>query len=223
MVCSTPTKGHRGAPELDTLLFHNFHAPDEVRVFTVPHDAIQRHDNEALVYDVRVGSDLVLRHYSWSKHWFEVNCTFSCQGALVEEHGPMRWAFNCDISTPHVMVGTNAYNMDLELDVLVSADGARHVVKDRQDFSLAVHRGWIHTEEARGAERGLVELLLLVQSGRFRPFLEAVCPFATLKTSVTQPAAQRKSLDEVPSVQREWRTSTRGSDADAPPWGHNRS
>lgn len=188
---------------MDALLYHNLHLPAEVRVFTVPHTAIRRNDGEALVYDVRVGEGVVLRHYSWSRHWFEVNCTFSCQGDLVEEDGPVMWAFNCDISTPHLIAGNNAYNVDLELDVLVSADGAQYTVKDREDFVNAVDRGWIAGDEARCAEQGLDDLLALLRHGRFRPFLESVCPFSPLETSVMQPLAQRKPLAEVLLLQRE--------------------
>lgn len=186
---------------MDALLFHNLHLPAEVRVFTVPHADIRRNDHEALVYDVCVGPGAVLRHYSWAHRWFEVNCTFSCGGDLVEADGPVRWAFNCDISTPHLIVGGAAYNVDLELDVLVSADAAQYAVTDRADFIDAVDRGWMDAEEARRAEQGLDELLAMIRNGSFRPFLESVCPFSTLQASATQPPAQRRPLDEVPLLQ----------------------
>ncbi len=182
------------------LLFHNFHPPNDVRVFAVPREAIQRLDAVALVYDVRVRPDLVLRHYSWSEHWFDVNCSFSPRGDLVEEDGPIRWAFNCDISTPHALVKGDAYNMDLELDVLVGRDGVRHCVRDRESLTHACNSGWIDAAEAAGAERGLAELLTLLEQGHFRSFLEATCPFSTLRTSAVQRPPRHKALGQVPPL-----------------------
>ena len=187
---------------MDALLFHNFHPPDDVRVFTVPRDGIQRLDSDALVYDVRVGPDSVLRHYSWSSRWFEVNCSFSLTGDLIEEDGVIRWAYNCDIATPHVLVDGNAYNMDLQLDVLVSRDGLRHMVKDREHLTRAVKFDWVDPVEAAAAEQGLAHLLYLIEHRRFRALLEETCPFSSLRTSAVQPCPEHKRLAEAPVLHR---------------------
>ncbi len=197
---------------MDVLLFHNLHLPDEVRVFTVPCLGVQRRDREALVYDVAVGQGTVLRHYSWPDHWFEVNCAFTTDGDLIEEQGALTpWAFNCDISTPHLTQGDSVYNVDLELDVLVAADGIRHTIKDRDDFATAVDKGWIGPTEARGAQQGLAELLAIVEQGHLRRFLESVRPFDTLQTQALQPPVRRRRLDDIPLLHLESRARWRGA------------
>ncbi len=192
---------------LGVLLFHNLHLPDEVRVFTIPYLGVQRFDREALVYDVAVGQGKVLRHYSWPDRWFEVNCAFTTVGDLIQEQDTVTpWAFNCDISTPHLTQGDSVYNVDLEMDVLVAADGMRHTIKDRDEFATAVDKGWIGPAEAPDALRGLAKLLALIEQGCLREFLESVCPFDTLQTQALQPPARHRRLGEVPILRLESRS-----------------
>lgn len=106
---------------VDMVYHHDFHPPDEVRVFAVPAAAIRRWDDATLVYDVLLDG-LVLRHYAFMDHWFAVNCTLDRRGQFVTELDPIDWCFNCDITTPLFSVGSNVYTVDLALDVLVGPD-----------------------------------------------------------------------------------------------------
>lgn len=176
------------------LSFHNLHLPDEVRVFAVPVGAVRRWDDETLVYDVRVPSGGVLRHYSFYRRWFEVNCSLGADGRFVTESGPIDWSFNGDVCSPCFSRGAAVYNVDLLLDVLVAPDGREHAVKDREEFERAVARGWLSAGEATGARRGLEELLGLIESGRFLAFLAEACPFDGFPAAPLQPAARRLAL-----------------------------
>lgn len=180
----------------DRLLFHNFHPPGEVRVFTVPVGSIRRMDGDALVYDVRIG-DRVLRHYSFARRWFEVNCTLDLNGQFVTEPGPVDWCFNCDISTPHLVTGLNAYNVDLSLDVLVGPDGREHEVIDEDDFAVACSSGWLTPAEQAGARAGLADLLSIIQGEGMVAFLDGVCPFGNVGQTEHQPPMVRKPPAEV--------------------------
>ncbi|HVC34524.1 MAG TPA: hypothetical protein VNL16_13515 [Chloroflexota bacterium] len=186
----------------DTFQFHNLHSPDEVRVFTVPTQALRRWDEEALVYDVQVESGLVLRHYALFSYWFEVNCTLGLDGSFVTEPWPIDWCFNCDVCTPFFAIGTDGYNVDLELDVLVAPDGRQHAVIDEDTFADAVQRGWITRAEQEGARRGLAGLIDLVETGKFLDFLGQTCPFDREIVSMAPPAGPRlrRSLADVPPL-----------------------
>jgi hypothetical protein len=187
------------------LLHHNLKAPDEVAVFSVPAGGIRRWDEEALVYDVRVSETLGLRHYAFFRRWFQVNCSLDLAGRFVTEPGPIDWCFNCDVSTPLFSVGAAAYGMDLELDVLVEPDGRRHVVIDEEEFEHTLRQGWMTPVEADGARRGLEELLGLIDSGSFLPFLEAVAPFRDLDDIPLQPPVAFRRLADVPLLHPEHR------------------
>lgn len=142
------------------LSFHNLHLPDEVRVFAVPVGAVRRWDDETLVYDVRVPSGGVLRHYSFYRRWFEVNCSLGADGRFVTEPGPIDWSFNGDVCSPCFSRGAAVYNVDLLLDVLVAPDGREHAVKDREEFERAVACGWLSAGEATGARRARLSLCM---------------------------------------------------------------
>ena len=190
----------------ELLLFHNFHPPDDVRVFPIPARGVRRRDQTTLVYDVRVG-DLVLRRYSFADHWFEVNCTVDLRGGFVTEPGPIAWCLNCDISTPSLFVGPDEYNVDLCLDVLVGPDGREHVVKDEDEFERAVDQRWFTHEEQLGARRGLGELLALIRDGAFLAFLERICPFSSVACSDVPAALPMtcRPLRDIPLLHREVR------------------
>lgn len=185
--------------------FYNVHAPGEVRLFTVPERGIRRWDAQVIVYDVRVGVDLVLRHYSFGDRWFEVNCSLDLDGRFVTEAGPIPWTFNCDICTPHALAGPDACNMDLWLDVLVGPDGWSHRVIDEADFAEAIRQGWLSDAERDGARAGLAELLGLIRSGELLPFLEQICPFQRVAESERQPPMERLTLAQLPVLNQAWR------------------
>lgn len=181
--------------------FFNYHAPSVVRMFSVPARGIRRWDEEAVVYDVRVGSNRILRHYSFSDRWFEVNCSLNLAGSFVSEPGPIDWTFNCDIATPHCMIGPEVYNMDLWLDVLVAPDGRQFQVIDEDDFAEAVQRGWATEVERHGARTGLSDLISIIQSEGLVTFLQKVCPFANVAACDEQPAMEMRSITEFPVLQ----------------------
>src|SRR3954469_5379317 len=107
--------------------YHDLHNPDEVVLFTVPLSAVQCRDERVLVYDVRIGGG-VLRHYAFADRWFTINCSLDNDGKFISEPGPIDWSFNCDFATPIIWRDDAVYQVDLELDVLVAADGQNHVV-----------------------------------------------------------------------------------------------
>lgn len=179
---------------MEAVCFRNYHAPDEVRLFTVPRRGVRRWDQQALVYDVRVGEDRVLRHYSFPDRWFEVNCSLDLAGRFVtERHHGVDWCFNCDLSTPTAWDATGIYNMDLWLDVLVEPDGRTHAVIDEDDFAEAIRHGWLTPAEQAGARQGLADLLATIRGQGLLPFLEQVCPFEDVVDCDAPPPWQRLS------------------------------
>lgn len=187
---------------MEFIRFYNLHAPDDVRVFSVPMSGISRRDAIALVYDARVGSgsdrDLILRHYSFSDRWFEVNCTFDLSGRFVTEQGPIRWCFNCDICTPHFSIGSNYYNVDLCLDVLAAPDGRHHVVIDREEFADAAQQGFFTCAEIEGAQSGLTALLDIIETISLTTFLDDVCPFDSIRVGKPPPPVVKRRLSDIP-------------------------
>lgn len=187
----------------DLLEFCNLHLPNDVRVFSVPVRGVRRQDDDAFVYDVPTCQGILLRHYAFPRKWFEVTCSFDRNRRLVEEDGTIAWAFNCDICTPLLRDGGNAFNVDLDLDVLVAADGRRFTIKDEADFLQAVRNRWIGREEAHGALSGLAELERLIECGSLLAFLELACPLDTFPDSegmTVQPPPRRLTLDQVPRL-----------------------
>ncbi len=154
--------------------------------WTLP-GGVRRGDEEASVYDVLVGENRVLRHYSFGNRWFEVNGSLDRSDRFVTEPGPIPWTFNCDISTPHFLSEADSFNLDLWIDVLVGPDGRTHAVLDEEDFALAVGQGRPTEIERAGAQQGLADLLQILRSeGQIR-FLERICPFDTAGDAVPQP------------------------------------
>lgn len=180
--------------------FFNYHAPETVRIFTVPMRGVRRRDAGAVVYDVRIGAGRILRHYSFGQRWFEVNCTLDLAGSFVTEPGPIDWTFNCDICTPHFLIGADVYNMDLWLDVLVAPDGRQHMVIDEADFTEAVRLGQLTEAERQGALTGLSDLLGILQSEGLVNFLDRIYPFANAADCDHQPPMERRSVTEFPML-----------------------
>lgn len=182
-------------------LFHyDFHPPEEVRIFTIPTMGLCRWDEEVLIYDVLIG-DLVLRHFSFSNEWFQINCTLDRSGQLVIEPGPIEWCFNCDISTPYFVEGTSVYNVDLFLDVLVGTDGHRHLVTDEDEFENASANMWITAEEQTGARRGLAALLEIIETQGLISCLERLYPFGAVLAETCSPAMIQRHMSEVRQFQ----------------------
>lgn len=161
------------------LLCHNLKLPDEVAVFYVPVEGIRRWDDAALVYDVRIGEDFLLRHYAFYDRWFVVNVAMNRRGELINViRRDTRRCFDCDIAAPLYSVGRDAaYTVDLEIDVEAETDGRTYVVMDEEHFTHAITAGWINENEAEGARTGLADLLAIIHSdGGLLGFLSSVCP-----------------------------------------------
>ena len=186
---------------VDMVYHHDFHPPDEVRVFAVPASAIRLRDDATLVYDVLI-DDLVLRHYAFTDRWFAVNCTLDRRGRFVTETGLIDWCFNCDITTPLFGVGSNVYTVDLALDVLVGPDGHTHRVQDEDDFTCAVENRWLSVEEQVGARRGLEGLLRIIEGAGLVAYLERAFPFGAISDPVAPPPMTTLHAAEVPLVHR---------------------
>jgi hypothetical protein len=71
----------------------------------------------------------------------------------------------------------STFGVDLFTDVLARWDAVRHVVADQDEFAEMLRRGVISPNEGRGAERGLRELLGLVEDRRLLPWLGELAPF----------------------------------------------
>lgn len=175
----TPLNLSRSSMEPPSLKYYNLHEPDDLRVFPVPLAAVRQWDDQRLVYDVRHG-DLILRHYSFSRYWFEVNCVLDLSGAFVAEQGAIDWSFNCDVCTPCFSNGHDVYTVDLWIDVLVGPDGRAHVVKDLPDFEVAWARGLLTPYEHEGARHGLQTLIDIICSVGLVSFLHSQYPFGEL-------------------------------------------
>jgi hypothetical protein len=145
--------------------------------FVIPSACVLRDDGAALVYEVRVGPNASLRHYSFPDRWFQVNVSRDGRGALVTEPGPgeLAWlqsSFNCDICAPLQSVADGWLSVDLELDVLAAPDGKTYAVKDEAVFADVVAAGFLSRAEADGARKGLAALrVILESSGGLIPFL----------------------------------------------------
>jgi hypothetical protein len=145
---------------------HDFH-PDEptVRIFRTPPAGVLRLDDSVAISQAD-HDGIVLRHYAFAGHWFKVNITTDRGGRLTETGDPAcRFAVNCDIATPMERDGDSTFAVDLFTDVLVRQDGTSYVVTGRDEFGEMLGRGVISAAEGRGAERGLRDLVELIEAG----------------------------------------------------------
>lgn len=157
---------------------HDFH-PDEptVRIFRTPSPGVLRLDDDAVISEA-VYDGVVLRHYAFAGHWFKVNVTTGLSGRLTETGDPgRRFAVNCDIATPMERDGNSTFGVDLFTDVLIRDDAASYAVTGRDEFGDMLGRGVISPAEGHGAERGLRDLLDLIETGRLLRWLAELAPF----------------------------------------------
>jgi hypothetical protein len=188
-----------GRSAVELIRDHDFHPPDEVRLFPMPTPGVLRLDDAMFVAVVRYG-DVLLWHYAFRDHWFKINATTDREGALVETSTPgdvPPFTFNCDIATPMLRRDDAVFAVDLFLDVLVCRDGVTYGVHDHQELDDAVRRGWVSRREAAGARGGLQELLGLIEASRLMAFLAEARPFARVDAPPA-PAMQRLLPGQVP-------------------------
>lgn len=167
---------------------HDFH-PDEptVRIFRTPSPGVLRLDDDVAISEA-VYDGVVLRHYAFAGHWFKINVTTGPGGRLTETGDPgRRFAVNCDIATPMEREGNSTFGVDLFTDVLVGDDATAYVVADQDEFAEMLGRGVISPAEGRGAERGLRELLDLIEAGRLLRWLGDLAPFGPCQPPPARP------------------------------------
>jgi hypothetical protein len=181
---------------------HDFHPPDDVRLFPMPTPGVLRLDDRMFVAVVRYG-DIVLWHSAFRDHWFKINATTDLDGGLIEPTAPQDkppFTFNCDITTPMLRRGDAVFAVDLFLDVLVRKDGVTYGAHDQQQFDDAVRRGWVSEREVAGARGGLAELLEFIQADRLVAFLAEAYPLAPVDAPAA-PAMQSVPLRQVPLLE----------------------
>lgn len=182
---------------------HDYHPREaDVRVFDIPPDGVLRAADGVLVYAARY-DDVVLWHYAFAEHWFKVNLTTDRAGNLVETapfEGAPAYAFNIDLATPLHLDRDAAYAVDLDLDVLVRADGISHVVTDETDFADSVGAGRFSPHEAANAERALAELVAIIDASRLLAFIEAAHPLGPID-ALAALSLDRVPVTDVPQIQ----------------------
>ena len=188
------------------LVDHDFH-PDEptVRIFRTPTPGVLRLDDGVAVTEA-VYDRVVLRHYAFTGHWFKVNVTTDLSGRLTETgDSDRRFAVNCDIATPMEREAGSTFGVDLCTDVLVRDDATSCVITGQDELGEMLGRGVISPAEGRGAERGLRELLDLIEAGRLLRWLGELAPFGPCRP----PPAQHMRRGPVPGrlrpgIRRTW-------------------
>jgi hypothetical protein len=188
------------------LVDHDFH-PDEptVRIFRVPPPGVLRLDDGAAISEA-VHDGVVLRHYAFADHWFKVNVTTDLSGRLTETGDTdRRFAFNCDIATPMEREGDSTFGIDLFTDVLVRQDAMSCVITDQDEFGEMLGRGVISPAEGRCAQRGLRELLELIEAGRLLRWLGELAPFGPCQPPPARPMRRGPVPGRLqPGTRRTW-------------------
>jgi len=148
---------------------------------------------------------VALRHYSFPDRWWAANASMNLDGTLRTEFGPGTvFSYDCDITTPHFEAFGALCNIDLKLDVFLRPDGVQHVVTDQDDFERCIADGTIDDVDRAGAERGLAELLELIESQRFVALLDEVYPFGPVDDAAEVIIGELRSVDDVPVIAH-WR------------------
>ncbi len=130
----------------------------------------------------------MLRHYAFAGHWFKVNVTNSLDRCLTETGAPgRRFAVNCDIATPMERDGDSTFGVDLFTDVLVGQDATSYVITGQDELGDMLGRGVISPAEGRGAERGLRDLLDLIEQERLLRWLGDLAPFGPCQPPLARP------------------------------------
>jgi hypothetical protein len=195
-------RSHHGRVLVD----HDFH-PDEptVRIFRTPTPGVLRLDDGVAVTEA-VYDRVVLRHYAFTGHWFKVNVTTGLSGRLTETgDSGRRFAVNCDIATPMEREAGSTFGVDLCTGVLVRDDATSCVITGQDELGEMLGRGVISPAEGRGAERGLRELLDLIEAGRLLRWLGELAPFGPCRPPPAQPMRRGPVPGRLrPGIRRTW-------------------
>jgi hypothetical protein len=181
---------------------YDFHPREErVRVFDVPPDGVLRLDDEVFVAQTRY-DDVLLRHFAFRDHWFKINVTTDLNGELIEtapSPAAPAFAYNIDLATPMRRDDDALYAVDLEVDVLVRADGSTYVVTDLDDFRAAIRAGLISAAETKGVRAGLDHLTELIEGGGLLKFCDHAYPWGPAPAPEALPA-RTVPLSDVPQL-----------------------
>ena len=184
-----------------------FRPPDDLRLYEIPESGVLRLDDEVLVAEVAVG-EVVVRHYGFATRWLAVNVTTDHSGRLVESPSDnFPFALKCHLATPMRREANTCWQTDLWLDVLVSADGRRHLVEDEDEFAEARVRELLSERESSGASEGLKDVLDLVRTETLLDLLAAVCPFGPSSPPSARPFRRLDRADYpelLPGVRPTW-------------------
>lgn len=191
------------------ILDYDFHPrADGVRLQEVPGDGVLLADDDVFVSQLLYDGGIVQRRYAFREHWFRVGVTTDLSGRLVEtapEPGTPPYAYVIDLATPMQREGDGVYAVDLEVDVLVKADGITYAVTDLDDFQQSIRRGLISPAETEGVRYGLDHLVELIERDQLLEYLAEVYPFGDAAGGVPAPppapAPRTVALADVPLVQ----------------------
>ncbi|HEV2259167.1 MAG TPA: hypothetical protein VGS06_39125 [Streptosporangiaceae bacterium] len=101
--------------------------------------------------------------------------------------------------------GDSTFAVDLFTDILVREDGMSYVVADRDEFIQMLGRGVISAAEGRGAERGLRDLVDLIEAGRLLRWLSDLAPFGPCRPPRARPIRRaRVPARLLPGTRRTW-------------------
>jgi hypothetical protein len=185
---------------------HDCH-PDEptVRIFRTSSPGVLRLDDSVAISEA-VYDRAVLRHYAFARHWFKINITTDLDGRVIETgDGTRRFAVNCDIATPMEREGDSTFGVDLFTDVLVRQDARSCVITDQDEFGEMLDRGILSAAEGRGARRGLLELLGIIEHGRLLRWLGELVPFGPSKAPLARPMRHGPVPDRLrPGIRQTW-------------------
>jgi hypothetical protein len=87
--------------------------------------------------------------------------------------------------------GDGTFGVDLFTDVLVRQGAISCVITDQDEFGEMLGRGLISPAEGGGAERGLRELLELIEAGRLLWWLGELAPFGPCQPPPARPRRRR--------------------------------
>lgn len=187
-----------------SVLIYDVKLPDRIEPYEILAASIRRNDAVAFVCDVLMPADIqgiALRHYSFPDRWWSADVSVDLEGAPLTGFGPdSGYAFDCDITTPHFAAFGALCNIDQKLDVFIRPDGREHIVVDQDDFDRAVAAGWIDDHDRREAERGLNELLDLIDRGGFVAFLENISPRCPVRDTAEVKILAHRSTTDLPVI-----------------------
>ena len=159
---------------------HQLHLPDEVRVFKSTRVHVDT-SSQALVLDSVYENENGVaygRCYCFLKRWLSVFVTFDKKLQLHPSHyGDFTFAFNCDITTPHLLDGSAVFTTDLFIDVLVAVDGETYLVKDIDEHEDGFSQGLFGQSWQIGAKNELRRLVGELKRGEFLGILQSIAPF----------------------------------------------